>query len=385
MPNIYMLKKIFIIFILLLSLVLANTQAVAQENVQADYYQARVVEIKDIEKEEVATGLFFAGESQEAKVKILEGPKKNEETVIEVNALVRNGNENKIESGEKIIVGFFEEQNSFFYVDRYRIGPIIWIFVVFLVLVIVLTKRKGFLSILGLMLSVAVVLLYLVPSIYNGANPLIVTAITILTAGIFSFYLAHGFNRRTHVALLSAYLTLILAGIIAVIFTNWAKISGGGTEETQALQFGAEQAINLKSLYLAGIMISALGVLDDITTAQSAVVEQLKKANSKLNLKELYTRSLEVGREHIASLVNTLAFAYVGSSLPLLLAFSYNNFQPWWLTLNTEILTQEIVMILVGSMALVLSVPISSFLAAKAFASKEFTEQELSQNHHHSH
>lgn len=366
-------------------MVLANTQAVAQENVQADYYQARVVEIKDIEKEEVATGLFFAGESQEAKVKILEGPKKNEETVIEVNALVRNGNENKIESGEKIIVGFFEEQNSFFYVDRYRIGPIIWIFVVFLVLVIVLTKRKGFLSILGLMLSVAVVLLYLVPSIYNGANPLIVTAITILTAGIFSFYLAHGFNRRTHVALLSAYLTLILAGIIAVIFTNWAKISGGGTEETQALQFGAEQAINLKSLYLAGIMISALGVLDDITTAQSAVVEQLKKANSKLNLKELYTRSLEVGREHIASLVNTLAFAYVGSSLPLLLAFSYNNFQPWWLTLNTEILTQEIVMILVGSMALVLSVPISSFLAAKAFASKEFTEQELSQNHHHSH
>ncbi|NJK71018.1 MAG: YibE/F family protein [Thermales bacterium] len=176
-----------------------------------------------------------------------------------------------------------------------------------------------------------------------------------------------------------------MAGIIAVIFTNWAKISGGGTEETQALQFGAEQAINLKSLYLAGIMISALGVLDDITTAQSAVVEQLKKANSKLNLKELYTRSLEVGREHIASLVNTLAFAYVGSSLPLLLAFSYNNFQPWWLTLNTEILTQEIVMILVGSMALVLSVPISSFLAAKAFASKEFTEQELSQNHHHSH
>ncbi|NJK71017.1 MAG: YibE/F family protein [Thermales bacterium] len=179
-------------------MVLANTQAVAQENVQADYYQARVVEIKDIEKEEVATGLFFAGESQEAKVKILEGPKKNEETVIEVNALVRNGNENKIESGEKIIVGFLKNK-FFFYVDRYRIGPIIWIFVVFLVLVIVLTKRKGFLSILGLMLSVAVVLLYLVPSIYNGANPLIVTAITILTAGIFSFYLAHGFNRRTHV------------------------------------------------------------------------------------------------------------------------------------------------------------------------------------------
>ncbi len=363
---------------------------IAQENQdtepqKADYIKARVIEVDDKASEEIADGLFFGGESQIATVKILEGENKEREVDVAVNTLVRNGNQNKLEEGETIVVGFYPEEDTFFYVDRYRLNAIIFIFGVFLLMVILLARRKGFFSILGLMASILVIVFYMVPQIYNGVNPIFVAVVTVALAGIISFYLAHGFNRRTHTALLSSYITLIIAAIIAVIFTNVAKISGGGTEEAQALQFSGGGEINLKALFLGGILISALGVLDDITTAQAAVVEQLKKANEKFGLTELYSRSIVVGKEHIASLVNTLAFAYVGSSLPLLLAFVNNDFQPFWLTLNTEILTQEIIQILVGSSALVISVPISSFLAAMVFANHKFSEKELAVDNSHGH
>jgi uncharacterized membrane protein len=388
-----MYKKILTLFCLLLVFLSFPITTFSQEDVavpvevpKTDYYKARVTKIQDLPQQQISQGLYFAGDSQEITAIILEGPNKNQEIITEANSLVRTGNNNKIKLGENIIIGHAPEQNTYFYVDRHRLSPIFWMFVIFLGIVLILTKKKGFFSIIGLLLSIVVLLIYLVPSIYNGANPIFVSVVTILTAGIVSFYLAHGFNRRTTIALTSTYISLSLAAVMAIIFTNWAKISGGGTEEAQALQFAANKVFNLKSLFIAGVLIGALGVLDDITTAQSAVVEQLKRANPSFGFKELYTRSILVGQEHIASLVNTLAFAYVGSSLPLLLAFTYNNYQPWWLTLNTEILTQEIVQILVGSMSLVVSVPITSFLAARFFSKVKLDPKDNPETiHHHNH
>src|SRR5690606_24963107 len=135
--------------------------------------------------------------------------------------------------------------------------------------------------------------------------------------------------KRTTIALAGTFITLALAIVSAVSFVSLTKLLGLGSEETLELQYSPLTAINLRGLLLAGIIIGALGVLDDITTAQAAAVEEIHKANRKLGFQEIYSRGMSVGKEHITSLVNTLALAYAGASLPTLLLFTVYP-QPIW-------------------------------------------------------
>ena len=149
------------------------------------------------------------------------------------------------------------------------------------------------------------------------------------------------------------------------------------------IQTGELSAVNLRGLLLGGIIIGALGVLDDITTAQTAAIDEISKANPRLGFRELYRSGTSIGREHIASLINTLALAYAGASLPILLLFSINEEMPMWTILNSEFMAEEIVRTLVGSSALLLAVPISTYLAARAFAHGKHTR--AATGHVHSH
>ena len=197
-----------------------------------------------------------------------------------------------------------------------------------------------------------------------------------------SLYLAHGLNRRTTIALMSTMITLVLSTLLAVAFVHLAKLFGMGAEESVFLQVGTLQQVNLRGLLLGGIIIGALGVLDDITTAQTAAIDELSKANATLGFSELYRAGTSIGREHIASLINTLALAYVGASLPVLLLFSINQEMPWWVIVNSEFVAEEIVRTLVGSSTLLFAVPISTWIAAKTFAYGKHTN---SKGHAHVH
>jgi uncharacterized membrane protein len=179
-------------------------------------------------------------------------------------------------------------------------------------------------------------------------------------------FLAHGFNKQTTLAFGSTLITLIGAAILSVIFVSLTRLTGAGTEEAFYLQFGSLEKLNLQGLLLGGIMIGVLGVLDDITTGQTAAVYEIHKADPKLKLADLYKRGINVGKEHIASLVNTLVLAYAGASLPLFLIFNLNDSIPLWVNLNSEFIIEEIIRTLVGSTALVLAVPISTFIAARS-------------------
>jgi uncharacterized membrane protein len=180
---------------------------------------------------------------------------------------------------------------------------------------------------------------------------------------IFSLYLAHGFNKRTSVALFGSVLTLVFAVGIDVLFVYFTKLTGMGSEESVYLQI-SNSSIDLRMLLLSGIIIGVLGVLDDVTTGQAAIIDELHDANPNLSVSELYRRGLSVGREHIASLINTLVLAYVGVSFPLILLFTIQKSQPLWLTLNSNFIGEEVVRTVVGSSALILAVPITSILAA---------------------
>jgi uncharacterized membrane protein len=249
--------------------------------------------------------------------------------------------------------------------EPYRLPWIFALLASFFLLAIVFAGRTGFTSIIGLVVSICILAFFVVPRIGNGANPLLVSFLGAVAIACSSLYLAHGFTFRTTIALLSTLITLALSLALSIVAVSLTQLTGGGAEETVFLQLGALQAVNLRGLLLGGIVIGALGVLDDITTTQTAAINELKRANPRMSRAALYRAGIAIGREHIASLVNTLALAYAGASLPLLLLFWSDANAPWWVILNNESLVEEIVRTLVGSMTLTLAVPISTWLACR--------------------
>ena len=287
------------------------------------------------------------------------------------NGVLNNREDMRLHEGETIVMQRVISPNGevdYLVREKYRLPALFWLLVFFFTLGIVLGGRIGFTSVLGLGVSIAILLYFVVPQIIAGGNPLLISLSGAVLIACTALYLAHGFNRRTTIALCSTILTLAISTILAVVFVYMCKLFGMGTEESVFLQLGPLQQVNLRGLLLGGIIIGALGVLDDITTSQTAAIDELSKANHKLGYKELYNAGVSIGREHIASLINTLALAYVGASLPLLLLFSMNTDSPWWVILNSEFLAEEIVRTFVGSCTLLIAVPISTWMAARAFA-----------------
>jgi uncharacterized membrane protein len=265
--------------------------------------------------------------------------------------------------------------NLYIIVDKYRLPSVAYIFLFFLVLVVFFARRKGVGSILGLAISFAILMFFIVPRIAAGDNPLIIILIGSIAITTITLFLAHGISKRTGIAYISTVITLLLAGIFAYSFILVTRLSGMGSEDAYTLQTGPFAQLNFQGLLLGSIIIGVLGVLDDITTAQSAVVDELKKANPLLKAGELYEKGLSVGQEHIASLVNTLILVYAGSAFPVLLTFTIvSKYQPLWVTLNSQFIVEEIVRSLVGSVALILAVPITTILASWHFGKNTVEE-----------
>lgn len=255
--------------------------------------------------------------------------------------------------------------------DYYRLPMLGALLVVFMILILLFTRKRGVYAFFGLGFTVLMLTQYIVPNIARGANPLMVSFFGALGIALLSLYMAHGFNKRTTIALMSTVVIIVAALGIAYLFVDLAQLNGLGSEDAYFVQSTPFGSINVRGLLLGSMIIGLLGVLDDVTTAQAATVDELKKANPSLSMKELYARGMSVGREHITSLVNTLVLAYAGASMPLLLFFSF-DFQPFWVSLNSEFVAEEVVRTLVGSVVLVLGVPFTTLVAAYFFSQRWF-------------
>lgn len=335
---------------------------------QDEFSKAKVVSIS----EEGTTTDGLEQPFQKVKLKILTGSEKDKEIEVEHGGLFAISAEQKVKVGETVVITkTVGPQGELYYItDKYRLEPLLLIGIFFFALVIFFGRLKGVSSLIGLIVSIAILIKFVVPQILAGRDPLFISITGALAIAIITLYMAHGFSKKTSVALISTIITLGIAGIFAVVFVKLTQLSGTGSEEAIFLRMGPIGAIDLKGLLLGGIIIGTLGILDDITTGQTAAVYEIKKANSKLSKMELFRRGSSVGREHIASLINTLALAYAGASFPLLLLFSLGQDIPFWLTLNSEFIVEELVRTLVGSSALILAVPISTFLAAYFLSSE---------------
>lgn len=351
-----------------------------------EYLRAKVLSVDDkgVQSDEVETDRVI-----DYRVELSDGKDKGLQLTIESSAPDTKTNNRKVVVGDEVVVVKsyqVDGTTSYYLADNYRLPMLAILAGLFFLLAIIFGGVRGFTSVLGLGASVLVILYFIVPRIIAGQNPFQVTLMATFIIAAVSLYLAHGFNRRTTVAFVGTIITLSLSAGIAVAAVSLSRLYGMGSEQALYLQNGDFGNIDLRGLLLGGIMLGVLGVLDDITTAQSAVIEELKRANLRLSFRDLYTRGLSVGKEHIASLVNTLFLAYAGAALPLFLLFEFYKGAPVWFTLNSEVISEEIVRTLIGSVCLILAVPITTALAAAFFTRyppDEHAHGEPAHHHHH--
>jgi uncharacterized membrane protein len=264
--------------------------------------------------------------------------------------------------------------------DFERRGPMLLLAAIFVAIVLLFARLRGALSLAGLAFSIAIVLLFVVPAILDDKPPLAVAVVGSLAVALITIPLAHGGGPKSLSAVLGTAASLLLTAGLAVLFTELTHLTGLSSEEATFLQLG-QADLSLEGLLLAGMVIGALGVLDDVTISQASTVLALRRANPSLGFRELFGRALEVGRDHVSATVNTLVLAYVGAALPILLLFSATDLAVTD-AVNFEIVAKEIVATLVGSIGLIAAVPITTGLAA-ALALGEAPERLPDELHAH--
>lgn len=256
------------------------------------------------------------------------------------------------------------ETVAYFISDRVRRPALGWLVGLFVGMVFVFGGWNALRSFGGLIASLLVLFLFIVPSILKGYSPLIIAISGSAIIMFITFFLSHGWNRKTIAALAGTAGSLLITALLAMGFSVYAHIAGTADEEMLFL-LSDYPLLRTQGILLAGIIIGTLGVLDDITISQASAVFELRKANSSLSLKELYVRAKRIGADHIAAAINTLILAYAGTTLPLLLLVAASpSGETWWTFLNREVIATEIVRTLAGSIGLLAAVPLTTFIAA---------------------
>lgn len=370
-------RSVRIFFALMAIVLFLSPSASFAQGIHNDYqgtHRGKVVEVKSEEIREIP-GTDAEHLYQEIEVEVLDGPQAGEFITIENDYL-------ELEKGDKFYFNhnvFIDGTELYAVVNIDRRESLIFFAVLFVVAVIAFGGWQGVRSIVALVGSFVAIFYVLLPGLLHGFNPLFVSlavASVILASAIF---FTHGFNRESVVAYSGTMIAVLLTGVLAIIAVSMSDLSGFVSDESVYLNINTDGALNFTGLLLGAIIIGVLGVLDDIAITQAAVVTELFDSNKSISRREVYSRALRVGREHVGALVNTLVLAYAGVSLPLLLYFYMSPISVWSL-INSEVFATEIIRTIVGSIGLIMTVPIVTGLAVfylKGYKSKH--------SHGHSH
>ena len=319
---------------------------------------ARVVEV--LEEGIVDLDVAGAHPYQRLLLHVERGSLAGQEVIVEHGTFTTITEERLLHPGDRV---YLERVGDRLYISDYvRTGSLFWILALFMGLVVLVGRGKGLRSLVGTLFSLLVIFAFVVPQILAGRDPVTVSVIGSIVMLTVSTYLVYGWNPKAHAAVAGMMLSLVLTGVLAWLLVGWTRLTGMGTEESMYLMMELGPGVQLRGVVLAGIIIGSLGVLDDICVGQASAVFELIKVNRDLGWMELFHHSLNIGRDHIAATVNTLLLAYMGPSLPLMLAFTIYQ-EPFLQRINREPVAEEIVRTLVGSIGLILAVPITGLIA----------------------
>ncbi len=352
-----MKKLLFTLVLLLPSFVFAQ-----QDMAKNEFHRGTVIEARMAIAEEVFGEKNLA---QDIRVQLNDGrtvaiPAGQYQAVVESQLL---------RVGDGVILASTEGKN-FRILEKNRMSSLWIVIVLFLVLVIIIAGKSGISGILGLFISLGAIGGILIPQVLKGADPLFTSLMVCIFITGVTIWVSHGWKKRTHLAVAATFITLLLAFGLAWISVHVIGLHGLGSENSYFLHV-ALPGVNLSGLLLGSILLGIVGILDDVTTTQCATIDELSKANKTLHWRQLFTRGMSVGREHVASMINTLALAYIAVALPMFLLIALDKERPWWVVFNSEFFAEEVVRTLLGSGALVLAVPIATLFAAIYFAPKK--------------
>jgi len=324
--------------------------------------EATVVDLVEVERLETENGVVVG---ERIEVALDDG----ERTTIERTRRLDDFASIDVAPGDLVLLSISEtpEGKRYFISDHVRRFPLWVLTLAFVGVVLAVGRWHGLASLVGLAASFLVIVRFIVPAILSGADPLTIAITGSLVIMTTTLFVAHGVGWKTVVALAGTAAALLLTALLAGFAIGFARLTGIATDEAATLQVLSTGEIDARGLLLGGIIIGALGVLDDVTMAQASSVFELRRANPLLSAAELYRRGMRVGRDHIASTVNTLVLAYAGASLPLLIILASGS-EPLGTLTNRDIIATEVVRTLVGSIGIVAAVPITTFLAGLAAA-----------------
>jgi uncharacterized membrane protein len=274
-----------------------------------------------------------------------------------------------LEEGDTLVLtrdGGAEGGAFYGFYDYERDTPIVVLGIAFAVVVGAVARLRGLASLVGLAFAFFVLLRFVLPGLLAEDSPILVSLVGSAAIMFVVLYLAHGFSARTTTALVGTLFGLTLVAVMGSLSVSAARLTGLTSEDTNTL-YGYDPTLDFSGLVLAGIVVAGLGVLNDVTITQASAIWQLHEVSPEMTWRELYRRGMAVGRDHIASTVYTIVFAYAGAALPLLLLFEVYS-QPWEVIVTSSALAEEVIRTLVGAIALVLAVPVTT--AAGAFFAK---------------
>jgi len=375
-----MIKSVFLFMIIFSCVFLLNFTAFAQE-VVLDKQVIVKAQVLEIISQEVKTvpGTDVKTQFQKIKVRILEGEEKDNLIAVENDYL-------NLKKGEIFylvhITNSLEGTNLYSVSDPYRLPTVYFFMGLFIFILLLFGGWQGVRGLISLIASLGFIFYLLLPGILNGYSPILISMGVASLIVILGSYITHGFNRTTSAAVIGMVLTIILTGVLAYLAVHFGRLSGMAADEAVYLNFDTRGSIDFAGLLLGGIIIGLLGILYDAAIGQAIAIEELSTVAPNLSKRELYKRGLRIGREHIGALVNTLAIAYVGVSLPLLLLF-YTSSLDIGVLINREIFASEIIRTMVGSIGIILVVPLTTLIAVYMLIGRKKLEGERHDSHHH--
>ncbi len=341
---------------------------------------ARVLEVVSQEERDIM-GTGATTMVQNLRIEIL-GGEKTGEVVPLLNDLVI------LDEGDRIFVNrlvAIDGVEYYAFKDVERRWQLLALGILLVLMITVFAGWQGVRALLSLGFSILAILWLLIPALLAGYDPALASfALAAIILGV-TLFVTHGVKLHVCIAYAGTMLAVAITCFIAWFSVDWLRLTGFSADASVYLNFATGGTLDLAGLLLGSIIIGLLGVLDDVAITQASVVQELKFANPAFRWRELYERSIRVGRDHVGSLVNTLALAYVGAALPLVLLFARSD-ASFLDSINQEVIAAEFLRIMVGSMGLVLAVPFTSLLAAYYFQSRtvdKVTEHSCGHHHHH--
>lgn len=341
--------------------------------------KARVLEVVEQSQRQI-TGTDATTTVQTLRIELLTGTKIGYVGSLDNDIMV-------LKKGDVIFVNrlvAIDETEYFVFKDIERRPQLFIMALVMVGLVLIFSGWQGARALLSLGLSIVAILFLLVPALLAGYEPALVS---LLIAGVIlglSLFLTHGIKPRVVIAFVGTFGAVGVTCLVAWLSVDWLRLTGFGADAAVYLNFSTGGTLDITGLLLGSIIIGLLGVLDDVSITQASVVQELRAANSSLSRFELYKRAINVGRDHVGSLVNTLALAYLGTALPLVMFYVRAN-ADFLQSINQEIIAAEILRIIIGSIGLILAVPFTTAVAAWYFGNRDVDKKDIHLHSHHTH